>query len=153
MGRDGLMPFGKSLARVSPTLGTPVVAIIVTAVFSAALIFVTQVEAVLVAVTVVLIYLAYGICTTATLVARFRGWPRDRAAFSLGGLGLIINLGAVIWGAAMIINLGWYRPTPGAPAYLNLATPIFVPVIIVIGLLYYYGFQKPRSRSQATADK
>ena len=42
-------------------------AILVTVFFSAALIFLTQVEAVLVAVTVVLIYLAYGICTASTL--------------------------------------------------------------------------------------
>ncbi|HEX8996215.1 MAG TPA: amino acid permease [Ktedonobacterales bacterium] len=151
MGRDGQIPFGKSLGRVSPTLGTPVVAIIVTAVLGAALIFATQVEAVLVAVTVVLIYLAYAICTASALVARFRGWPREKSAFSLGGAGLIINLIAVIYQVAMIINLAWYRPTSGAPAYLNLATFIFVPVIVVLGLLYYYGFQKRRSASAAAA--
>ncbi|HEX8983514.1 MAG TPA: hypothetical protein VF792_12120, partial [Ktedonobacterales bacterium] len=88
-----------------------------------------------------------GICTAATLVARFRGWPRERAAFSLGGAGLIVNVLAVIYGVAMIINLSWYRPTPGAAWYLNYATFIFVPVIIVIGLLYYYGFQKRRSNN------
>lgn len=146
MGRDRQLPFGNVVGSVSPRLGTPVVAILSTAVFSAALIFATQVEAVLVAVTVVLIYLAYGICTTATLFARFRGWPRERAGFNLGALGLIINVLAVVWGAAMIVNLGWYRPTAGAPWYLNLAVPVFVPVIIVIGLLYYYGFQKRRAQ-------
>ncbi len=149
MGRDRQLPLGNVIGSVSPTLGTPVVAIVSTAVFSAALIFATQVEAVLVAVTVVLIYLAYGICTTATLFARFRGWPRERSAFSLGAAGLIVNILAVIWGVAMIINLSWYRPTAGAPWYLNLAVPIFVPVIIVVGLLYYYGFQKGRSTSAA----
>lgn len=150
MGRDHQLPFGNVIGSVSPSLGTPVVAIVSTAVFSAALIFATQVEAVLVAVTVVLIYLAYGICTTATLFARFRGWPRERSAFSLGAAGLIVNLIAVIWGVAMIINLSWYRPVAGAPWYLNLAVPIFVPVIVVIGLLYYYGFQKGRSTNAAS---
>jgi amino acid transporter len=149
MGRDGQVPFGKVLGRVSPSLGTPVVAIVVTAVLGAALIFATQVEAVLVAVTVVLIYLAYGICTTATLFARFRGWPRQRAGFNLGAAGLIVNILAVIWGAAMIINLSWYRPAPANPWYLNYAVFIFVPVIVVVGLLYYYGFQKRRSASAA----
>lgn len=145
MGRDRQVPGAGFVGKVSASLGTPVNAILVTAVLSAALIFATQVEAVLVAVTVVLIYLAYGICTAATLVARFRGWPRERAAFSLGGAGLIVNVLAVIYGVAMIINLSWYRPTPGAAWYLNYATFVFVPVIIVIGLLYYYGFQKRRS--------
>lgn len=147
MGRDKQVPGAGFVGKVSPSLGTPVNAILVTAVLGAALIFATQVEAVLVAVTVVLIYLAYGICTAATLVARFRGWPRERAAFSLGGAGLIVNVLAVIYGVAMIINLSWYRPTPGAAWYLNYATFIFVPVIIVIGLLYYYGFQKRRSNN------
>jgi urea carboxylase system permease len=150
MGRDRQVPFGAFVGRVSPRLGTPVAAILVTAVLGAALIFVTQVEAVLVAVTVVLIYLAYGICTTTALVARLRGWPRDRAAFNLGSAGLIINVIAVIYQVAMIINLAWYRPAAGAPAYLNLATFIFVPVIVVIGLLYYYGFQRRRSSAQKT---
>ncbi|HZC05215.1 MAG TPA: amino acid permease [Ktedonobacterales bacterium] len=145
MGRDRQVPFGRFVGRVSPRFGTPVAAILVTAVLGAVLIFATQVEAVLVAVTVVLIYLAYGICTTATLVARFLGWPRERSAFSLGGAGLIINAIAVIYGVVMIVNLAWYRPTPGAAGYLNYATFIFVPLIIVIGLLYYYGFQKRRA--------
>jgi hypothetical protein len=56
----------------------------------------------------------------------------------------------VIYQVAMIINLAWYRPAAGAPAYLNLATFIFVPVIVVIGLLYYYGFQRRRSSAQKT---
>lgn len=151
MGRDGQVPFGRFVARVSPSLHTPVISILVTAVLSAALIFATQVEAVLVAVTVVLIYLAYGICTTATLVARFRGWPTNRAAFSLGAAGLIINVAAVIWGAAMIVNLSWYRPVASQAAYLNLAVPIFVPIIVVVGLLYYFGFQRRRSQAAPAA--
>lgn len=153
MGRDGQVPFGKAVGRVSSRLGTPVTAILVTAVLGAALIFATQVEAVLVAVTVVLIYLAYAICTASTLVARFRGWPRERSDFSLGGAGMIVNVLAVFYGVAMIINLAWYRPTPGAPAYLNLATFIFVPAIIVFGLLYYYGFQKRRASRAGAASE
>ncbi|HEX9036475.1 MAG TPA: APC family permease [Ktedonobacterales bacterium] len=151
MGRDGQLPFGKVVGRVSPSLHTPIVAIVSTAILSAVLIFATQVEAVLVAVTVVLIYLAYGICTASTLVARFRGWPKEHSAFSLGGAGLIVNALAVVWGVAMIINLSWYRPSASQPWYVNDATFIFVPVIIVVGLLYYYGFQKRRSSAPAAA--
>lgn len=144
MARDRQVPGSGVLSSVSPSLGTPVAAILTTAVFSAVLIFATQVEAVLVAVTVVLIYLAYGICTTATLVARLRGWPRQPAAFSLGKAGLIINLLAVLWGAAMIVNLSWWRPSPTQPFYLNAAIYLFVPLIVIVGIVYYYGFQKRR---------
>lgn len=145
MGRDGQVPFGKAVGRVSPSLHTPVVSIITTAVLAAILIFATQVEAVLVAVTVVLIYLAYLICTGAALAARLRGWPRESSGFSLGGAGMIVNIVAVLWGAAMIINLSWYRPVAGAPWYLNYATFVFVPVIVGVGLLYYYLVQKRQS--------
>jgi urea carboxylase system permease len=145
MARDRQVPGNRVLARVSPSLGTPVVAVLVTAVLAAALIFLTQVEAVLVAVTVVLIYLAYGICTASALAARFRGWPATRAGFSLGRGGLIINLLAVLWGAAMIVNLAWYRPAQTQPFYLNAAVLIFVPVILIVGAFYYYAFQRRRS--------
>lgn len=146
MARDREVPGSKLFSRVHPSLGTPLAAILTTAVLSAALIFATQVEAVLVAVTVVLIYLAYLICTTATLVARLRGKFVASGSFSLGRWGLIVNALAVAWGIAMIINLSWYRPVEGAPAYLNLAIYIFVPLILVIGALYYFLVQKPMAR-------
>jgi amino acid transporter len=146
MARDREVPGSKLFSRVHPSLGTPLAAILTTAVLSAALIFATQVEAVLVAVTVVLIYLAYLICTTATLVARLRGKFVASGSFSLGRWGLIVNALAVTWGIAMIINLSWYRPVEGAPAYLNLAIYIFVPLILVIGALYYFLVQKPMAR-------
>jgi hypothetical protein len=117
------------------------------------LIFATQVESVLVAVTVVLIYLAYLICTAAALVARLRGKFVAGGSFSLGRLGLIVNALAVVWGIAMIINLSWYRPNPASPAYLNLAIYIFVPLILVVGALYYFLVQKPTAKRAQQQDK
>jgi urea carboxylase system permease len=153
MARDRQVPGSSVLSRVSPTLHTPIWAILVTAVLAAVLIFATQVEAVLVAVAVVLIYLAYGICTASTLVARLRGSfpPRDRVAFSLGAAGLVINVLAVVWGIAMIINLSWYRPAANLPFYLNAAVPIFVPLILLIGIIYYVAFQRRRAVTAAPA--
>jgi urea carboxylase system permease len=146
MARDREVPGSTLFRKVHPKLGTPIAAILATTILSAVLIFATQVESVLVAVTVVLIYLAYLICTTATLVARLRGKFVASGAFSLGGLGLIVNILAVVWGAAMIINLSWYRPNPANPDYLNLAIYIFVPLILVIGALYYFLVQKPMAK-------
>jgi urea carboxylase system permease len=146
MARDREVPGSKLFRRVHPTLGTPVAAILATAILSAALMFATQVEAVLVAVTVVLIYLAYLICTAATLVARLRGKFVANGPFSLGGFGLIVNILAVAWGIAMIINLSWYRPAATAAGYLNLAIYIFVPLILVVGGLYYFLVQRPMAK-------
>ncbi|MEO7002186.1 MAG: hypothetical protein ABI068_10190 [Ktedonobacterales bacterium] len=92
-----------------------------------------------------MIYLAYCTCTTTTLFARLRGWPQQRSAFSLGRFGFIVNLLAVLWGVAMIVNLSWYRPVATAPFYLNAAIYIFVPIILIVGAIYYYGFQKRRN--------
>jgi urea carboxylase system permease len=146
MARDREVPGSTLFRKVHPTLGTPIAAILATTILSAVLIFATQVESVLVAVTVVLIYLAYLICTAATLVARLRGRFVAGGSFSLGGLGLIVNVLAVVWGIAMIINLSWYRPNPASPAYLNLAIYIFVPLILVVGALYYFLVQKPMAK-------
>jgi hypothetical protein len=128
------------------------VAILTTAVLSAALIFLTQVEAVLVAAAVALIYLAYLLCTGAALWARLRGWPQTPGSFTLGKYGLAINVAAVIWGVAMIINLGWYRPVSTQPFYLNAAVPIFVPLIVVLGAIYYYGWQRRRPAAAGSAE-
>ncbi len=150
MARDREVPGARYVARVSPSLGTPVVAILITAVLAAALIFATQVEAVLVAVTVVMIYLAYAICTASALVARLRGWPDRPAAFSLGKAGLLINAVAVVYQIAMIINLAWYRPVSTNPWYLNLAV-LFVPIIMVLGAIYYYAAVRRRVPTPTSA--
>jgi urea carboxylase system permease len=150
MARDREVPGSALFSRVSPSLGTPVAAILTTAILAAVLIFATQVEAVLVAVTVVMIYLAYAICVGATLVARLRGWPRQQSNFSLGKAGLAINVIALIYQVAMIINLAWYRPVATAPWYLNLAV-LFVPIIMVLGGIYYYAVVRPRARAGVTA--
>ncbi len=33
-----------------------------------------------------------------------RGWPKARAPFSLGGWGKVVNLVAIVWGLAMLLN-------------------------------------------------
>jgi amino acid transporter len=144
MARDREVPGSKLFSSVPSSLGTPVWAILTTAILAAILIFATQVEAVLVAVTVVMIYLAYAICTASALVARLRGWPQQQADFSLGKAGRVINVIALIYQVAMIINLAWYRPTAGAAWYLNLAV-LFVPIIMVLGAIYYYAVVRRRT--------
>jgi urea carboxylase system permease len=150
MARDRQVPGNRFFGYVSPSLHTPIYAVLATGVLAAVLIFLTQVEAVLVAVTVVLIYLAYAICTASTLWARLRrGWPATQAPFSLGRYGLAINALAVLWGVAMIINLSWYRPVASQPGYLNLAI-LFVPLIVLLGAAYYFGWQRRQNRTDTS---
>ena len=46
------------------------------------------------------IYLSYLLGNLAFRRARIRGWPKTRAPFSLGSWGKVVNLVAILWGAA-----------------------------------------------------
>ena len=58
-----------------------------------------------------LIYLSYFLCNIGLAIARRRGWPHQKAYFSLGRWGMPVNILALIWGALMLINIGlWASP-------------------------------------------
>ncbi len=62
-----------------------------------------------------MIYLSYILCNLGVFMARQKGWPHKGAWFSLGGWGTTINVLALIWGTAMVINIGiWTSPIFGA---------------------------------------
>jgi amino acid transporter len=52
-----------------------------------------------------LIYVAYFMCNAGVLAARFRGWPHQKAWFSLGRWGKLVNVLALIYGGLMVINI------------------------------------------------
>ncbi len=82
------------------------------------------------------------------LFARLRGdWPGPDAGrggyFSLGKFGLPINIIAVVWGAAMALNLAWprqeiYNATEPYHWYLQWGAFLFIGVITAIGLAWYW---------------
>src|SRR3546814_17460657 len=64
---------------------------------------------------IILIYLAYLSVTGPMLWRRLKGWPdgtptvdaEGKKLFSLGRFGIPINLLAVIYGLALVVNLAW----------------------------------------------
>jgi amino acid transporter len=150
MARDNQLPFSKPLAKVSPTLHTPVWICITIAVISA-IPFIQYAGAGIIAIAATgLIYLSYFLGNLAILRARLRGWPKTKAPFKLGGWGLIINIVGLLYGGAMIVNFAWPRvqsnPTPKQSGVLNFhigwlnGVPILWTVfvfILLIGALYY----------------
>ncbi|TMD25678.1 MAG: amino acid permease [Chloroflexi bacterium] len=61
-----------------------------------------------------MIYLSYILCNLGVLQARRKGWPHKGAWFSLGSWGTTLNILALIWGGAMVINIGiWTSPIFG----------------------------------------
>ena len=159
MGRDGRLPFGRVWGTVNPVFRTPMYAGIAVAVLSAIPFLYSQAIGVIVTGATGLIYVSYFLNNIASLGARTRGWPRVKAPFSLGRWGMLINILALIYGGAMIINFLWFgglrnfytNPVMGLafPAWANIpvlgGTPIFEFTLVVlfgIGAIYWFGFKR-----------
>ena len=111
MGRDRRLPLGSLWGTVNHTTQTPTNAAIAVGVLAAIPFFITDSPGLIATGATGLIYLSYLMCNLGVLVARLRGWPRQRAWFKLGGWGLIVNILALIWGGAMVVNFAlWSDP-------------------------------------------
>ena len=154
MSRDNTLPFAKWLSKVSPSLHTPVWTCIAIAVI-AAIPFIQYSGAGIIAIAATgTIYFSYFLGNIVILRARARGWPRTSAPFKLGRWGMLVNILALIYGGAMIINFAWPRavpftnPTPDQSGglldfhigFLNkipILWTVFV-FIVLIGVIYYF---------------
>ncbi len=175
MGRDGRLPFGKVWGSVNPTFHTPLWAGVAVAVLSALPFLYSQGIGVLVTGATGMIYLSYFLNNIASLRARFRGWPRVAAPFSLGRWGMLVNILALIYGGLMLINFLWfgglrnvYTNPPMGSAFTSWANvpilggmPIFefsLIVLFVVGAIYWFGFKRRQviqageKRAEALAD-
>jgi amino acid transporter len=173
MGRDRRLPFGGLWGHVSPTLKTPSYASVAVGLLAAVPIILTgALGSIYMAIAATgTIYIAYFLCNLGVLVARRRGWPHKGAWFKLGSWGTILNILALIWGGAMIINIGLWtdpmfgafgdtlretwsnpfidtfltfggEPIPGLPHW-----PVFetlVGTIVLVGAVYYLVAQRGR---------
>jgi urea carboxylase system permease len=152
MARDNRLPGSKSLAKVHPNLHTPILSCLVIAVL-AAIPLIKYAGAGYVAIAATgMIYLSYFLGNFAVLRARLKGWPREKTPFILGKWGIPVNILALLWGGAMLVNFAWPRaasnPTPNQTAgslstgisFLNKVPILYtvLGVILIIGILYYF---------------
>ncbi|MET3805791.1 urea carboxylase system permease [Nakamurella sp. UYEF19] len=149
MSRDEVLPFSKKLGKVSKNGATAVAAVVV-GVLAVALLVVnlgnTGVFTALTSVCIVLLYLAYLMVTVPMLIRRINGtWERSaaeratmdetgRPLFSLGRFGFVINLIAVLFGVAMMVNLAWPRPAVYNPSGDSSVLQNFALVCIAVAL-------------------
>jgi urea carboxylase system permease len=104
MARDNQLPFSKTMAKVNPKLHTPVATCVIIGAL-AAIPFVQFSGPTVIAVgATASIYLSYLLGNLAVMRARMRGWPKAKAPFSLGGWGKVVNVVAIVWGLAMLLN-------------------------------------------------
>jgi amino acid transporter len=182
MGRDRRLPFGSVWGHVSSAFHTPAYAAIAVGVFAAIpLVAMGALGSIYLAIAATgMIYISYFLCNLGVLAARRRGWPHKGAWFSLGSWGTILNILALLWGGAMIVNIGLWQSSmfgdlgnelratwsnPFINTFLQIggqkldglpAIPVFealVGMVFVVGLVYYFGAERGRiAREKIEAD-
>jgi amino acid transporter len=151
LARDRQVPGSRLLSAVNNRTGTPIGSCIAVGLLTALFFAEYAGVAYVVIAGTGMSFLAYLLCNIAVLRGRLRGWPRKRGPFSLKGWGLIINVLAVLWGIAMVINLYWHRavtnPTAketGGSLHFGIGFLDSIPVqwlvlgaVLLVGGIYY----------------
>ncbi|MDQ6773624.1 MAG: amino acid permease [Candidatus Dormibacteraeota bacterium] len=154
MARDGRLPFGSVIARVSGRSKTPIVPAVTIGVATLGLLLINisnqTVFLTLTSVAIVLFYLSYLMVTLPLLLQRLRGaWPRaDHGPyFTLGRWGILVNVVAVAYGVLMTINIAWPRVAVygNAAWYFQYGAFVVVGVMALVGGAYYYAVQRHKS--------
>ena len=147
MARDGRLPFGNHIARVSGRRKVPIVPALVTGFLTLALlalnIFNQAAFVTLTSIAIVMFYLAYLGITAPLLAKRLRGeWPRPDHGnyFSLGRWGTLVNFLAVAYGSVVAFNIAWPRTAVYGNAhwYFQYGAYLFIGGVIVIGAIWYF---------------
>jgi amino acid transporter len=137
-GRDGMLVGGRALARVHPRFHMPPVAVAVTAIIPAIIVFLPSATiARIITFAVVGIYTGFQLVVLAAAYARMRGW-RPSGAFTLGRWGWFVNLFGLFYGVSAIVILSIKTPPPpnGTSFFDRWLVPISVGIVAVVGLLY-----------------
>ena len=138
MARDGFLPGSKQLAKFNERRHVPNNALLVAAIVPGLVVilslFLVQALFALVGFGTVGIYMGFGMVVLAALRARIKGW-KPAGKFRLGAWAYPVNIIALVWGVAAIINIIWPRPTGGTwvEDYLLIMTTVGV---IAIGWIY-----------------
>jgi amino acid transporter len=159
MARDHQLPLARQTAHVStktkaiiwPTLAVGLLAVALLAINIKS----TQIIPIISSAAIATAQIAYLFVTVPLLRARLKGtWPPKPAAgrrFSLGRLGLPINILAVMWGAASALNLLWprkslFNPVPPFHWYFQYGPILYIGIVVGAGSLYY--LRRARSSRQ-----
>ncbi len=149
MARDNQLPGSGFLAKVSPGLHTPVWSCIAVACIAAIPFWQYSGAGIIAIAATGMIYLSYFLGNIVIMRARARGWPKTAAPFRLGRWGVLVNIVALIYGGAMLVNFAWPRaasnPKPNQTnglLHLNFLDGIpvlwiVVIFIVLIGAVYY----------------
>ncbi len=136
--RDRALPASGFLGRLATEDRLPINAILLTSVVTTALFLLanSDIYGTLVSFTTGGFYVAFLFPLLAAMIARLTGrWRPGR--FSIGGVGLIVNLLAVVWVAFQIANIAWPR-TPDLPWYQNYGVLIMILALGILGAAAFF---------------
>ena len=165
MARDNQLPLSRPLAKVAPSLHTPVWSCIAIALLSAVP-FIKYAGVAIIAIAATgMIYLSYFLGNIVILRARARGWPKSGAPFRLGRWGIAVNILALLYGGAMLVNFAWPRalsnPEPSQTGgvltfgveFLNKIPILWTVAIAIalIGAIYYFAFGRRKQFAPVVA--
>jgi urea carboxylase system permease len=146
MGRDGCLPYSKSLSEVSPKTQTPVLATLLCGLGALIILAMNlqfpKVFELVTSIAILWANLAYWIVVALQLrnriVFRRNGVDPD-SKFNLGKWGLPVNILALIWSTFMIVNVSWPRTsTYGLEWYNQYSAWIYTACLICAGVIIYY---------------
>jgi amino acid transporter len=149
--RDRMLPGSGLIRRVSPKSQVPVVATLMTATVSALALFFSKAQQTLIAFGSGGFYICFFLICAAALYARVTGRWTPAGPFSLGRLGLPINVLAVVWLFAEGLNIAWPR-LEDVPWYQDWAIPFIALCLVVSGILYVTLARPQDRRSEALGD-
>lgn len=164
MSRDGAVPFSRSLGRVDPVTGAPIAPALLVGVLSAALLLVNVGKPALftdlTSACIVTPYAAYLFVTVPQLIRRLRGrigGETDGQIFSLGRWGLLVNIGAVAYGALMAVNMAWPRASVYDPAggswYLQWFSVLLLAGTFLTGAVAYAYLRRAKRLGFAATER
>ncbi len=137
-GRDGMIVGSRLWSRFDTNRHVPpyalLAAVVVPAVLIVGSIVSTDALTKLISFGAVGIYIAFQMVVLAALRARIKGWVPS-GKYRLGRWGMAVNVGALIYGVAAIINICWPR-TPDAPWYDNYIVLLMSGLVIGLGAVY-----------------
>jgi urea carboxylase system permease len=149
MARDGRLPFGSHLARVSGRARVPIIPALFVGFWSLVLLAINLANQsaflTLTSVAIIMFYLPYLAVTGGMLRRRLRGeWPRPEHGpyFNLGRWGLPVNIFAVVYGTLVAFEIAWPRSVVyGTKWYFRFGAYEFIGASFIIGCLYYFLIQ------------
>ncbi|HOE40596.1 MAG TPA: amino acid permease [Rhodoferax sp.] len=141
--RDGGLPASSALKRVHASFRTPVAAIWTAAAVSIAFTLYTPAYATIVSVTVIFIFLSYGLPVIAGLFAYQRSWTR-MGPWDMGPMYRVVGVLAIA-AIALVFYLG-VQPPNDAALWITL-------VFLAATALIWFGFERRRFKGPPMGDE